>query len=109
MLTREQMIAPRTREVALPDGSIVIRALTAGEAMGYRGKDLDAAAIFGLLAKSMVEPALSVDDIACLPVAMVTEITRAVFAFNALGEKAIADAADELKKTPNGDSTTNSP
>lgn len=109
MLTREQLIRPRTQVVTLEEGTIVIRALTAGEAFEYRGKDLGREAIFGLLALAICEPTLTAEDIASLPVAVVNEITRAVFTFNALGEKAVAEAADELKKTAPGASISNSP
>src|SRR5512146_308676 len=109
MLTRDQLIRPHTKQVEVDGGSICIRALTAGEAMAYRGKDLGADVIFGLIAASIVEPALSVEDVRALPVAIVNEIVKEVFSFNALGEKAIADAQDELKKTPESASITNSP
>src|SRR5512146_1965392 len=109
MLTREQLIRPRTQVVKLEEGTIIIRALTAGEAFEYRGKDLGREAIFGLLALAICDPVLTAEDIASLPVATMNEITRAVFTLNALGDKAIAEAADELKQTAPGDSITNSP
>lgn len=109
MLTREALLKPRTKEIALDGGAVVIRALTAGEAYAYRGKELGAAEIFGLIALSICEPQLSAEDIASMPVALVGQLTAAIFTFNALGEQAIAAAQDELKKTPPSASTSSSP
>lgn len=107
MLTRDQLIKPRTKEITIEGGTMVIRALTAAEAFDLRGKDLGSTEIFGLIAKSIVEPALSPDDIGLLPTSVVTDVTTEIFAFNGLGPKAIENAKAELKKTE--DLTTNLP
>ena len=99
MLTRDQLVKPRTKEVPLEGGTILIRALTAAEAFELRGKDLQSAEIFGLIAKSIVDPVLSADDIGMLPASTVTTLTTEIFTFNALGPKAIEEATEELKKT----------
>ena len=99
MLTREALIKARTKEVTLEGGSVIIRALTAAEAFELRGKDLQSAEIFGLIANSIVEPQLSAEDIGSLAVSVVTTLTTEIFAFNALGSKAVEDATAELKKT----------
>ena len=99
MLTREQLIKPRTKEITIEGGSVVIRALTAAEAFEMRGKDMQSAEIFGLIAKSIVDPVLSAEDIGALPASTVTQLTTEIFVFNALGQKAIAEAEAELKKT----------
>ncbi len=78
---------------------MVIRALTAAEAFDLRGKDLQSAEIFGLISRSIVDPELSPEDIGSLPASIVTQLTTEIFAFNALGPKAIAEATEELKKT----------
>lgn len=109
MLTREQLTAPKTKEVPLDGGSVIIRMLTAGEAFEYRGKELDAEAIFGLLAKAIYDPQLSVDDVRIMPITLTNEIVQAVFAFNALGAKAVQEAQDELKKTATDVLPSNSP
>jgi len=85
---------------------MVIRALTASEALDLRGKDLQGADIFGLISKSVAEPVLSVEDVGLIPSSMITELMKEIFTFNGLGSKAISDAVDELKKTDV--STTNS-
>lgn len=99
MLTRDDLIKPRTQQVTIDGGTVVIRALTAGEALQMREKDLHSAEIFGLIAMSIVEPELSADDIGLLPASVVTQLTTEIFTFNALGPKAIAEATEELKKT----------
>lgn len=99
MLTRDQLVKPKTKEITIEGGSVVIRALTAAEAFDLRGKDLQSAEIFGMIAKSIVDPVLSADDIGMLPASTVTQLTTEIFAFNALGPKAIDEAQAELKKT----------
>lgn len=98
MLTREALIRPRTKEIQLEEGKIVIRALRADEAIELRGRDLKGADIFQVIANSIVEPQLSAEDVGQLPVARMNIIVAEVFAFNAMGEKALADAQAELKK-----------
>ena len=99
MLTREALIKAHTKEVTLEGGSVIIRALTAAEAFELRGKDLQSAEIFGLIAKSIVEPQITAEDVGGLAVSVVTALTTEIFAFNALGAKAVEDATAELKKT----------
>jgi len=99
MWTRDDLVKPRTKEITIEGGSMVIRALTAAEAFELRGKDLGSAEIFELIAKSIYEPALSAADIGMLPTSIVTALTAEIFAFNGLGQKAVEDAKEELKKT----------
>lgn len=106
MWSRDDLIKARTKEITIEGETMVIRALTASEAFELRGKDLQGADIFGLISKSISEPALSPDDIGQLPTSIVTALTTEIFTFNGLGSKAVQDAKDELKKTE--DSTSNS-
>jgi hypothetical protein len=99
MLTRDELVKPKTKKLIIDAGEIVIRALTAAEAIELRGKDLQGAEIFDLIAKSITDPQLSAEDVGALPVATLNQIVAGVFEFNALGDKAIAEAQDELKKT----------
>jgi hypothetical protein len=99
MLTRDELVRQRTKEITIEGGTMVIRALTAAEALDLRGKDIQSAEIFGLVAMSIVEPKLSVEDIGMLPTSVMTQITAEIFTFNALGQKAVDEAMGELKKT----------
>jgi hypothetical protein len=99
MLTRDDLLKPKTKTVKVDGGEIVIRALRASEAMELRGKDLGSAEIFQVIASSIVSPQLTAEDVGNLSIATMNKVTVEVFAFNAMGEKAIADAQDELKKT----------
>ncbi len=99
MWTRDDLVKPRTKQITIEGGTMVIRALTAAEAFELRGKDMQSAEIFGLIAKSVVDPVLSPEDIGMMSTSMVTELTTEIFSFNALGQKAVSDAVDELKKT----------
>ena len=99
MLTREALIKARTKEISIEGGSVIIRALTAAEAFELRGKDLQSVEIFGLIAKSIVEPQITAEDVGGLAVSVVTALTTEIFAFNALGAKAVTEAVEELKKT----------
>lgn len=98
-LTRDELVKPRTKEITVDGGSVIIRALTAAEAFELRGKDLQSAEIFGLIAMSVVEPKLTPEDVGLLPASTVTTLTGEMLAFNALGPKAIEEAKEELKKT----------
>ena len=106
MWSRDDLIKPRTKEITIEGGTMVIRALMAAEAFELRGKDLGSAEIFGLISRSIVDPVLSPEDVGQLPTSIVTGLTTEIFTFNALGEKAVKDATDELKKTE--DLTTSS-
>ena len=99
MLTRDALIKPKTKTITIEEGTVIIRALTASEAFEMRGKDMQSAEIFGLISLSIVEPALSPDDIGLLSASTVTQLTSEIFLFNALSPKAIAEAEQELKKT----------
>lgn len=99
MLTRDDLIKQRTKEITIEGGTMVIRALTAAEAFELRGKDLGSAEIFGIISMSIVDPSLSPEDVGMLPTSIVTSLTTEIFAFNSLGSKAIEDAKNELKKT----------
>jgi hypothetical protein len=99
MLTRDQLVKPKTKEIAIEGGSVVIRALTAAEAFDLRGKDIHSVEIFGIIAMSVVDPVLTVEDVGSLATTTVTKLVSEIFAFNALGSKAIAEAESELKKT----------
>jgi hypothetical protein len=98
-LTRDALIAPKTKTVKVDGGEIVIRALRASEAMELRGKDLGSAEIFGVIASSIVEPKLTAEEAGQLSIATMNKIVVAVFAFNKLGDEAAAEAQAELKKT----------
>jgi len=99
MLTRDALIKPRTKEISIEGGNVVIRALTAAEAFDLRGKDMQSADIFGMIAKSIMDPVITPEDVGLLPASTLTELTSEIFIFNALGPKAIAMAEAELKKT----------
>ena len=99
MWSRDDLVKPRTKEITIEGGSMVIRALTAAEAFELRGKDMGSDEIFGLIASSVLDPVLSADDIGMLHISIVTDLTTEIFSFNALGSKAVSDAVDELKKT----------
>jgi hypothetical protein len=97
MWTRDAL-KPKTTEITIEGGTMVIRALTAAEAFEMRGKDLQSAEIFEMISKSIVDPTLSPEDIGLLAASTLTALTTEIFTFNALGPKAITDAENELKK-----------
>lgn len=111
MLTRDQLLKPKTTTIDVDGGSLIIRALSAEYAMGLRGKDLQGADIFQIIADSIIQengdPMLTGQEVGTLAISTLEQITKAVFAFNSLGAKAVEDATAELKKTE--DSTINSP
>jgi hypothetical protein len=107
MLTREQLVKPKTKTISIGDGDVVIRALTAAEAFELRGKDIQKEEIFGIISKSLIDPALTTEDVGMLSASDVTQLTTEIFVFNALGKKAVEEAKGELKKTEG--STTNLP
>lgn len=106
MWSRDDLIKQRTKEITIEGDTMVIRAFTASEASEFRGKEIKSAEIFGLIAKSVVEPVLSSEDIGLLPASVVTKLTKEIFTYNAFSPTAVADAIAELKKTE--DSTSSS-
>lgn len=111
MLTRDQLLKPKTTTIDVDGGSLTIRALSASYAMGLRGKDLQGSDIFQIIADSIIQEdgsdMLTGDEVGTLAISTLTQITTGIFAFNKLGEKAVSDAVNELKKTDA--STSNSP
>jgi hypothetical protein len=106
MLTRDELIRPRTKKITIDGGTMVIRALTADEAIQLQGKDIKRDDIFGIISKSIVDPALSTEDIGLIPASIMSQITAEVFEFNGLGAKAIKEAQNELKKTISAEQST---
>ena len=103
MLTREALIKARTKEVTLEGGSVIIRALTAAEAFELRGKDLQSAEIFEVIAVSVVDengaPMLTAEEVGKIAISTLEQIVKSIFSFNSLGQKAVDEAVEELKKT----------
>lgn len=99
MLTRDELVKPRTKTISIDGGDVIIRAMSAFEALELRGKDMHSEEIFAVIAQCIQDPKLTGSDIGLMPTSIVTQLTTEIFAFNALGTKAIEDAADELKKS----------
>lgn len=103
MLTREQLLKPKTTTINVDGGSLIIRALSAEYAMGLRGRDLQGADIFDVIADSIVDEQgntmLTGAEVGALAISTLEQIVKQVFEFNALGKKAVDDATAELKKT----------
>lgn len=106
MLTRDELVKQKTKEVALDGGNVLIRALTAAEALELRGMDIHSKEIFGLVSKSLIDPLMSAEDVSQLAISDMNKLTEAMFTFNALGPNAIKDAQNELKKTINTERPT---
>jgi hypothetical protein len=111
MLTKADLLKPKTTFIDVDGGKLAIRALSASYAMGLRGKDLQGADIFGIIADSIVDEnnasMLTGEEVGTLAIATLEQIVKGIFTFNALGNKAVDEAMGELKKTE--DLTTNSP
>lgn len=96
MLTKEQLLAQRfgVREYEIPGvGTIRVRSLTRGEALEVVGKELDKAeAERYLLAKGLVEPALTEDDVRVWqdnsPAGEIQEIAKLVTELSGLSDGA---------------------
>jgi len=103
MLTRDQLLKPKTTVIQVDGGSLTIRALSAEYAMGLRGRDLQGADIFQVIADSIVqengETMLTGAEVGTLAISTLEQIVKQVFEFNKLGKKAAEDATAELKKT----------
>ena len=103
MLTRDQLLKPKTTTIEIDGGSLIIRALSAEYAMGLRGRDLQGADIFQVIADSIVDEQgnnmLTGAEVGTLAISTLEQIVKQVFEFNALGRKAVEDATAELKKT----------
>lgn len=109
MLSKAELLKPKITTVNIDGGSLAIRALSASYAMGLRGRDLQGVDIFQIIADSIIQEdgsaMLTAEEVGTLAIGTITQITKAIFEFNSLGEKAVSDAVAELKKTD--DLTTN--
>lgn len=103
MLTRDQLLKPKTTTISVDGGNLTIRALSAEYAMSLRGRNLQGADIFEVIADSIIdengEKMLTGAEVGTLAIATLEQIVKAVFAFNKLGNKAVEEATAELKKT----------
>jgi hypothetical protein len=103
MITKAELLKPKTTLIDVDGGNLTIRALSAEYAMGLRGKDLQGADIFDIIADSIVDEngikMLTGAEVGTLAIATLVQITKGIFEFNALGKKAVDEAVDELKKT----------
>lgn len=106
MLTRDQLVKPKTKQITIDGGDVIIRALTADESFDLRGKDVQKAEIYGVISQSLVDPVLTVEDVGSLPAETLTKLIDEIFTFNKLGRKAVAEATEELKKTSTDDKPT---
>ena len=111
MLSKAALLKPKTTRVAVGDGYVTIKAMTAAYAASLRGVELDSARIFQVIADSMVDENgatfLTAEDVGNIAIIDMNEIVAGVFAFNALGAKAVQQAQDELKKVQTEEPTTN--
>ena len=103
MLTKSDLLKPKTTEIDVDGGKLTIRALSAAYAMALRGKDLQGVDIFEIISDSIVdekgEKMITGEEVGTLAIATLEQIVKQVFEFNALGKKAVEDATAELKKT----------
>jgi hypothetical protein len=110
-LSKADLLKPKIRQIDVDESYVTIRAMSAEYALSLRGKDLQSADIFAVIAESIVDeagaPLLTGDEVGKMAITTLEQIIKGVFAFNALGDKAVEEAVAELKKTE--DLTTNSP
>ena len=103
MLTKAELLKPKTTKIDVDGGVITIRALSADYAMSLKGIDLQGSDIFNVIAVSIVDencaPMLTGEEVGTLAITTLEQIVKGIFAFNALGDKAVSEAVDELKKT----------
>ena len=103
MTTKADLLKPRTTQIEVDNVLITIRALSASYAMGLRGRDMQGAEIFDVIAVSIIDengaPMLTGEEVGTLAISTLEQIVKGVFAFNSLGNKAVDDAMGELKKT----------
>jgi hypothetical protein len=103
MLTKAELLKPKTSTIEVDGGSLTIRALSAEYAMGLRGRDLQGADIFDVIADSIIqedgEKMLTGAEVGTLAISTLEQIVKQVFTFNALGKQAVDEAMGELKKT----------
>jgi hypothetical protein len=111
MLTKDDLLKPKTKQIDVDGEKLTIRAMSAEYAMSLRGRNLQGADIFEVIAESVIdengEKMLTAVEVGRIAISTLEQIVKAIFTFNALGEKAVSEAVDELKKTDA--LTTNSP
>lgn len=109
MLTKDQLLKPKTKVIDVDGETLTIRALSAEYSLSLRGKDLHGVEIFDVVAVSIIdesgEQMLTTQEVGTIAIATLEQIVKQVFAFNSLSKKAVDDAIAELKKT-DGSTTT---
>ncbi len=97
------LVKPDIGKVDVDEGFVYIRAMSAEYGLSLRGRDLQGAEIFEVIAESVCNPdgvtILTVEQVGKIPMKKLEQIVKGVFAFNKLGAKAVSEAVDELKKT----------
>ena len=103
MTTKADLLKPRTTQIEVDNVLITIRALSASYAMGLRGRDMQGAEIFDVIAVSIIDengaPMLTAEEVGKIAISTLEQIVKSIFSFNSLGQKAVDEAVEELKKT----------
>ena len=103
MLSKADLLKPKTKVIDVDGGTLTIFALSAEYSLTLRGRDLRGAEIFEVIAVSVVDengaPMLTAEEVGKIAISTLEQIVKSIFAFNSLGQKAVDEAVEELKKT----------
>ncbi len=85
MWNKEKLLEVKTKTVKICGDDVVIRKLKAGEVLG-KGQEDDKAV--DMVAASLVEPKLSVDEVRELPLEIMNAILEEILSFNGMNKEA---------------------
>lgn len=85
MWTKEKLLQSQTKTVKVCGDDIVIRKLKSGEVIDKSSSDEEKT--FVMVANSIVEPELSIEDIKAMPIEFINAVMAEILAFNGLDKK----------------------
>lgn len=103
MLNKDQLTKPKTAEIPVGEGTVLIRALPAAFVLDLRGRTLGDQDYYKIIAASVLDengaPMLTAEEAAGMDFVMVNQLAIGIMEFNALSIDAAAAAKEALKKT----------
>lgn len=85
MWTKEKLLQSQTKKVSVCGDEIIIRKLKSGEVLGKSSSDEEKT--FIMVANSIVEPELSIEDIKAMSIEFINAVMAEILAFNGLDKK----------------------
>lgn len=110
MLTKEQLLKPKTKELPIGDGVILVKALPARFILELKGKELVDEDFYRIISASVIDETgqtmLTADDAAGMDFFIMNQLVIGIMEFNSLAAEAVRAAKEALKKAQTDGSVT---